>query len=90
MNDFMALDLSAAGMRVVNAVGLRSGERLRLALHSPASDAALVLESRVLCCDERGEAALAFEAPGARERACLDQLLAGPAGGGPPVVAEIL
>ena len=80
-------ELSSAGMRVENAVGLRAGEELRLALHAPAGGTTpLVLTSRVVRCDEQGETRLAFEGSGPRELAWLSQL----ASADLPVVAEIL
>jgi hypothetical protein len=81
-------ELSCAGMRVENAVGLRSGEELRLALHGPGGgDAPLVLTSRVLDGDAAGDTRLAFEGSGPRELAWLSQLAAS---ADLPVVAEIL
>jgi c-di-GMP-binding flagellar brake protein YcgR len=83
-------DLSTGGMRVENAVGLRPGEELQLALHSQSGDVPLVLRASVLRSDPSGAAALEFSDLSSSQRVALDKLLSRLGGGGDPVVSELL
>ena len=84
-------DLSAGGMRVENAAGLRPGEQLELALHSQAGDVPLVLRATVLRTSVSGEAALEFTPLSSHQRAALEKLLSRLGGaGGPALVSEVL
>ena len=84
-------DLSAGGMRVENAAGLRAGDELELALHSQAGDLPLVLRAAVLRIGPAGDAALTFGALSSGQRLALEKLLFRLGGGdGPTVVSEVL
>ena len=93
-------DLSAGGMRVDHASGLRVGAQLRIALYDAAREAPVIVDARVVRNDGAHGLALSFENVGADAAARVEQLVAtlppvecltdGEAGSMGTVVAEIV
>jgi hypothetical protein len=84
-------DLSAGGLSVENAQGVRKGDELQLALHSHGGEVPSVVSARVLRVGATGEAALQFVNLTDGQRVALQKMLFELGDGrGMPFVSEVL